>query len=182
MIRRYGQAIRLALMVLDGGLAILLSLTLYQVFAHPNAPTADFLSVFWLRAIFYGIGWVVLLYIHGAYRLRAHWTVMGEVSAVARATFWLTLLGIAALFLSASDVQGSGWALVLFPVQGVLAIGVRCIESHVERLAAREREAAPAGVEMVRTETEIEQNAVGVGEALGLGDPTESRKAGVHDA
>jgi exopolysaccharide biosynthesis polyprenyl glycosylphosphotransferase len=125
MIRRYGQAIRLALMLLDGGLAILLSLSLYQAFAHPNAPTADFLGVFWLRAIFYGVGWVVLLYIHGAYRLRAHWTIMGEVSAVARATFWLTLLGIAALFLSATDVEGSGWALVLFPVQGVLAIGVR---------------------------------------------------------
>jgi exopolysaccharide biosynthesis polyprenyl glycosylphosphotransferase len=125
VIRRYGKALRLTLMLLDGGLAAVLSLVLYQMSAHPDVPTADFLSSFWVRAVLYGAGWVALLYIHGAYRLRAHWSLAGEVSSVSRATVWLSLLGISALFLSASDVEGSGWALLLFPIQGVLAIGLR---------------------------------------------------------
>ena len=127
MIRRYGKALRLTLMLVDGGLAAILSLALYQIAAHPDVPTADFIDSFWMRAVLYGIGWVALLYINGAYRLRAHWTIGGEVSAVARATAWLSLLGITALYLSASDVPGSGWALLLFPVQGVLAVGLRVI-------------------------------------------------------
>jgi exopolysaccharide biosynthesis polyprenyl glycosylphosphotransferase len=125
MIRRHGKALRLTLMLVDGSLAAVLSLILYQMSAHPTAPTADFLNSFWVRAVLYGAGWVALLYVHGAYRLRAHWTLMGEVSAVARASVWLSLLGISALFLSASDVRGSGWALMLFPIQGILAIALR---------------------------------------------------------
>jgi exopolysaccharide biosynthesis polyprenyl glycosylphosphotransferase len=127
MIRRHGKALRLTLMLVDGGLAAVLSLILYQMSAHPTVPTSDFLNSFWVRAVLYGAGWVALLYVHGAYRLRAHWTLMGEVSAVARASVWLSLLGISALFLSASDVRGSGWALLLFPIQGILAIALRAV-------------------------------------------------------
>jgi exopolysaccharide biosynthesis polyprenyl glycosylphosphotransferase len=127
MIRRHGKALRLTMMLVDGSLAAALSLVLYQLSAHPTAPTADFLNSFWTRAVLYGAGWVALLYVHGGYRLRAHWTLMGEVSAVARASVWLSLLGISALFLSANDVRGSGWTLLLFPIQGILAIGVRFI-------------------------------------------------------
>jgi len=127
MIRRYGKALRLTMMLVDGSLAAALSLILYQLTAHPNVPTADFLDSFWMRAVLYGVGWVALLYINGAYRLRAHWTLAGEISAVARATVWLSLLGMTVLFLSASDVPGSGWALMLFPLQGVLAVGLRLL-------------------------------------------------------
>ena len=125
MIRRYGKLIRFGVMAVDGSLAVLLSLLVYHWFAHPNVPTAQFVSVFWARAIVYGVFWVVLLYVHGAYRLRAHWTVAGEVGPVVRATFWLAALGFAALFLSASDIEGSAWAVILFPLQGVLAIALR---------------------------------------------------------
>jgi exopolysaccharide biosynthesis polyprenyl glycosylphosphotransferase len=127
MIRRYGKALRLTLMLVDGGLAAVLSLALYQISAHPDVPTADFIDSFWMRAVLYGVGWVTLLYINGGYRLRAHWTLSGEISAVARATVWLSLLGVSALYLAASDVPGSGWALLLFPIQGVLAVGLRVL-------------------------------------------------------
>ena len=112
-------------MLADGGIAVAVSLLLYQAVAHSDAPVSAFLDVFWVRAFFYGVAWVALLYVHGAYRLRAHWTVLGEVGAVARSTVWLAMLGIAALFLSASDIQGSGWALLLFPLQGIIAIAFR---------------------------------------------------------
>ena len=75
MIRRHGQTLRLTLMLVDGTLAAVLSLILYQLTAHPDVPTADFLDSFWMRAVLYGVGWVALLYINGAYRLRAHWTL-----------------------------------------------------------------------------------------------------------
>jgi exopolysaccharide biosynthesis polyprenyl glycosylphosphotransferase len=125
VIRRYGKALRFTMMLVDGGLAAILSLILYQTAAHPDVPTIDFLDSFWMRAALYGVGWVALLYINGAYRLRAHWTIGGEVGAVARATVWLALLGVTVLFLSATDAPGSGWALLLFPIQGVLAIALR---------------------------------------------------------
>ena len=125
MIRRHGKLIRLALMLLDGGLAMALGLLVYQGLAHPNVSAEAFLDVFWARAALYGVAWVALLYVSGAYRLRAHWTIGGEVGAVVRANVWLAVLGITALLLSATDIQGSGWVLLLFPLQGILAILVR---------------------------------------------------------
>jgi exopolysaccharide biosynthesis polyprenyl glycosylphosphotransferase len=82
--------------------------------------------------------WVGLLYVHGAYRMRAHWTIYGEVAPVIRATFWLAVLGFAALFLAAADVQGSGWALILFPLQGLLAIVLR-VAVRLVFMVARQR-------------------------------------------
>ena len=58
MIRRYGKALRLTMMMVDGGLAAVLSLILYQATAHPTVPTDDFLDSFWMRAVLYGVGWV----------------------------------------------------------------------------------------------------------------------------
>jgi len=52
---------------------------------------------------------------------------MGEIQPVVRSMAWLMALGVAALFISASDVQSSGWVLLLFPLQGLLAIGVRLV-------------------------------------------------------
>ena len=138
MIRRYGKLIRLALMVVDGSLAMALGLLVYQGLAHPTVSAEAFLDVFWARAALYGLAWVVLLYVFGAYRLRAHWTLVGEVGAVVRANVWLAGLGITALYLSAADIQGSGWVLLLFPLQGILAIAVRAI-SRVIFMYARRR-------------------------------------------
>ncbi len=115
-------------MLVDGALAIIMSLLLYQAVAHPAAPTTDFLGVFWLRALFYGVAWVALLYVHGAYRLRAHWTLRGEIGPISSSTVWLAVLGIAALILSATPVDRSGWALLLlFPLQGLLALALRVV-------------------------------------------------------
>ncbi len=125
MIRRHGGALRAVLMLADGFLAIAMSLAVYQSFAHPNTPVGPFLDTFLDRAVGYGIAWVALLYVNGAYRLRAHWTLMGEARTVVRATFWLAALGTATLWLSATDRTDSGWVLLLFPLQGVLAVILR---------------------------------------------------------
>ena len=125
MIRRHGGVLRVALMATDGILAMIVSLVIYQSFAHPGTPLGPFFDVFWPRALVYSTTWVVLLYVNGAYRLRAHWTLSGEARAVVRATLWLAVLGTGVLWLEAGDRAASGWVLLLFPLQGVLAIVLR---------------------------------------------------------
>ncbi len=127
MIRRHGGALRAVLMLADGVLAIALSLSVYRAFAHPETPLDPFLDTFWARAVVYGIAWVALLYVNGAYRLRAHWTLAGETRTVVRATVWLAVLGTATLLMAATDRADSGWVLLLFPLQGVLAVILRAI-------------------------------------------------------
>ena len=124
-------------MAVDGGLAIAMSLIIYQSLAHPGTPVGPFLDAFGVRAVLYGVVWVTLLYVNGAYRLRAHWTLAGEVRSVTRATFWLALLGVVALLLSARDREFSGWVLLLFPLQGVLAFVLRVTVRWVFMLMRR---------------------------------------------
>ncbi len=93
LIRRHGGVLRVALMATDGALAMIMSLVLYQGFAHPGTELGPFFDVFWPRALVYSATWVVLLYVNGAYRLRAHWTLSGETRSVVRATVWLAVLG-----------------------------------------------------------------------------------------
>jgi exopolysaccharide biosynthesis polyprenyl glycosylphosphotransferase len=127
MIRRHGGVLRAALMVTDGAIATAMSLAVYQGLAHPGTSVGPFLDAFWVRAVIYGMAWVGLLYVSGAYRLRAAWTLAGEVRPVMRATLWMGLIGAAALWLSAGDRAASGWVLLLFPVQGVLAVVLRAV-------------------------------------------------------
>jgi exopolysaccharide biosynthesis polyprenyl glycosylphosphotransferase len=125
MIRRYGKLIRFGVMAVDGGLATISSLLIYDWLARPDGPTGQFSASSWAGAVLFGILWVVLLYIQGAYRLRAHWTVTGEVIPVMRATFWLAAIGIVVLFVASVDVESSAWAFILFPIQGASAILLR---------------------------------------------------------
>lgn len=127
MIRRYGFALRALLMVADGTLAAFFGLLVYQAAAHPDAAFHDFLDVFWVRSGLYGVLWVVVLYLNGAYRLRAHWTIQGEIVTLARATFWVAVLGLATLFLTGAQVTDRGYVLLLFPLTGVAAMLTRSI-------------------------------------------------------
>ena len=127
MIRRHGDALRTLLMVADGLAAAVLGLAVYQLVVHPDAPVAGFVDAFWVRSVLYAGLWVVLLYLNGAYRLRSHWTVVGEAKTVVRATFWLSVVGLAALFLSGAQASDRGYVLLLFPLQGVVAIVMRSL-------------------------------------------------------
>jgi exopolysaccharide biosynthesis polyprenyl glycosylphosphotransferase len=125
MIRRYGNALRALMMVADGVLAAVLGLIIYHALIHPLSKWEAFLQVFWLQVVAYALVWVGLLYLTGAYQMRAHWTVQGEARTIVRATFWLSVLGLAAVFISGADALANGWVLLLFPVQGLTAIAMR---------------------------------------------------------
>ena len=112
-------------MVTDGALAALLGLYAYWQLVHPDLSPATFLEVFWTQAVAYALVWVGLLYVAGAYRLRAHWTVMGEARTVMRATVWLAVLGLVALLVVGGQPTDSGYILMLFPIQGLAAVALR---------------------------------------------------------
>lgn len=125
MTRRHGAVLRALLMSADGALAAILGLLVYQAAAHPDAPLGDFLDAFWVRSALYGVVWVGLLYLNGAYRLRAHWTLLGEARTVARATFWMAVVGLAALFVGGAEFSDRGYVLLLFPLTGLAAVATR---------------------------------------------------------
>ena len=143
MIRRHGNALRSLMMVADGALAAFLGLLTYRLLVVPVPSLDSYLSVFGFQAIIYSLLWVGLLYLSGAYRLRAHWTISGEVRTVARATFWLSSLGMLALFASGADASENGYVLLLFPAQGLAAVllrsGIRVIFMHFRRLGHNTR-------------------------------------------
>ena len=112
-------------MLTDGVLAAALGLVVYMSAAHPEAPVRDFLDAFWVRSALYGTAWVLLLYLNGAYRLRAHWTFSGEARTVGRATFWMSLVGIATLFVSGEEFNDRAYVLLLFPLSGLAALVIR---------------------------------------------------------
>jgi hypothetical protein len=125
-IRGYGRPQRLGLLLIDGVLAAALSLALYRVLIHPGVPVDDFLGVFWIGGVLYAMAWVGVLFLQGAYLPRAHWSTQEEAWAIVRATIWLTIVGSVALLMFVSDAGGGALALVvLFPLQGLLAVSLR---------------------------------------------------------
>jgi len=112
-------------MVADAAVAILVLIAVYllryQVDANSPPPVSDV----WAPVLLYGITWVVLLYLVGEYRLRAHWTLRSEAIGIAKATVWLAFLSIAALFLTDLTFISRVFLLLLFPIQCAVTIAMR---------------------------------------------------------
>jgi exopolysaccharide biosynthesis polyprenyl glycosylphosphotransferase len=99
MIRRYLLPLKAVLMVSDGLTAGLLFLFLTSI-------RLDVLDGTWSEtrirpievATVYGLLWVSTLWFVGLYRLRTHWTLLGEVVDVLRAAVLLLFMSLAVLF------------------------------------------------------------------------------------
>ncbi len=129
MIRRHGSTLRLMLMLADGVVAVFVLAAVYNaLFAlvPGKVPDANLgFNPWWLPLVAYASAWVMLLYLEGQYRLRAHWSIRTEVVGVARATLWLGLISYAALFLSDMDATSRTYTLILFPIQGLVTMATR---------------------------------------------------------
>ena len=125
MSRRYGTSVRALLVFVDAVTAGFVGVLVYQAAAHPGTSLGGFLDVFWVRAILYAGVWVSLLYVNGAYRLRAYWSIGGEARSVVTATFWLAVLGLGALVVFGATETDRGYVLLLFPIQGIVTIATR---------------------------------------------------------
>src|SRR5262249_49634460 len=127
VLRRHGTSLRTLLMLADAAVAtvvlIAVYLLRYRVDSNPPPPV----SYVWAPVVLYSITWVVLLYLVGEYRLRAHWTLRSEIVGIAKATFWLAGISIAALFLSDLTFISRVFLIILFPVQWLVTVGMRAV-------------------------------------------------------
>jgi exopolysaccharide biosynthesis polyprenyl glycosylphosphotransferase len=121
-IRTHRTSVRSLLMLVDGLIAAaLLTVFLGQIgpSLSPTSPLAADTATLPLVTA-YAIAWVTLLYLSGAYHLRAHWTARDEAGTIGRAVLWLAALCILVLALT-GDVGVSAVALLIFPLQGAAA-------------------------------------------------------------
>jgi exopolysaccharide biosynthesis polyprenyl glycosylphosphotransferase len=122
MTRRHGPTLRALLMASDA----LVAAALLVVVHHMHLEADEWLSYpLWAVAAVCAATWVGLLYLHGAYRLRAHLTVMGEVRAVVRAVFLLAFLGLGAILVSGMDAAGRASIVLFLPALALATVSVR---------------------------------------------------------
>lgn len=79
----------------------------------------------WLAAFAFGAGWVVLVWLHGLYRLRARWSLRSEAVALLRATGILALATVTLLFVVQVSDPSRLLIGILFGLTAALAIASR---------------------------------------------------------
>jgi exopolysaccharide biosynthesis polyprenyl glycosylphosphotransferase len=129
MIRRHLMTLRLALMVGDGVAAALVFLLMSFVRFGSSGWTA------WgrigidirLPALAFGIGWVVVLWYHGLYRLRARWRLRTEARDIARTTVLVAALTLSALFVFKQQNVSRLFLLALFTAEPLVTLTGRGI-------------------------------------------------------
>ena len=130
MIRRHLMALRLALMLGDGIIAVLVFLLVSLVrFGDGEA------GEFWRRlgidirvaAILFGIAWVSALWSMGLYQLRIRWRLLTEARDIVRTMLLLLVLTLATLFVLKQANVSRLFLAVLFLTQPVVTLAGRAI-------------------------------------------------------
>jgi exopolysaccharide biosynthesis polyprenyl glycosylphosphotransferase len=127
MIRRHGTELRAAMMLADTAVAAALALGL-NTLMFPGER-----SMFWADALpqpgfalaMLVSAWVVTLWLHGAYRLRARWSIASEARAVLRAVAVFALVTFSFLYLAKMPDVSRSYTIVLLGVLAMAAILVR---------------------------------------------------------
>jgi exopolysaccharide biosynthesis polyprenyl glycosylphosphotransferase len=140
LIRRYGSALRVVLMLADLTATIALAIVLSALLYDGDA------AGIWDRAVpdptlvlfLYALTWVVLLWSRGLYRLRARWSIRSEAGAVLRTTAILAVATISVLFLVKWPDVSRQFLVYLFVAQAIAAITFRAL-IRVFLSAARRR-------------------------------------------
>lgn len=129
MIRRHGTELRAAMMLADIALTALLVVGLSEAM-FPGGEAA-----FWGQALpepvfaiaLFVSAWVLTLWLHGAYRLRALWSIGSETRVVLRALAVFTLVSFSFLYLAKMPDVSRAYMIVLTGVLLASAMGVRVI-------------------------------------------------------
>ena len=117
------------MMLADIALSALLVVGLSEAM-FPGAEAA-----FWGRALpqpalavaLFVSAWVLTLWLHGAYRLRAHWSIVSEARVILSAIVWFALITLAFLYLAKMPDVSRSYMIVLIGVLLASAMGVRLI-------------------------------------------------------
>ncbi len=122
------MALRLGLMLADGASATIVFLLVSLV----RFGDGQWLAIWQgfgvdirLAAVLFGIGWVVALWYHGLYRLRARWRLQTEALDILRATIVVVALALSALFVLKQVDVSRLFLLTLFVVQPLVAFAGR---------------------------------------------------------
>jgi exopolysaccharide biosynthesis polyprenyl glycosylphosphotransferase len=140
MIRRHGIGFRTLLMLVDGLLAFaLLALVSYARFGGEwYSHWEPFLSQPAVFAGLYVALWIVVMYLHGLYRVRARWTMRSEAFALVRATAVMALITLSVLFVFRLPDVSRSYLVLLFPAQWAVGLATR-IGVRVAFMRLRER-------------------------------------------
>ncbi len=130
MIRRHLMALRLALMLADGVIAVLVFLLVSLVRFGDGESTE-----FWRRlgidirlaAILFGVAWVGALWSMRLYQLRARWRLLSEARDIAATTCVAILMTFAMLFVFHQDNVSRLFLVLLFVTQPVVTWASRAI-------------------------------------------------------
>jgi exopolysaccharide biosynthesis polyprenyl glycosylphosphotransferase len=130
MVRRHVTALRLGLMSADGISAVALFILVSVVRWGPSSWREAWDSAGIdgrLLALLYGIGWIVILWLFGLYRLRVRWSARTEVTDVARSVLSLAVAAFVLLFWLKLGSVSRQFLLLLFPAQLVLTVASRFV-------------------------------------------------------
>ena len=135
MIRRHGVKLRSILMFIDAVVAVIVAVTTFELrfrlFPGEPAPAFD---PAWPALVIYAGAWVTLLYVSGQYRLRAHWSIRSQMAGIARATVWLALMMLAALYVTRLSDVSRAVILILFPLQWAATVATRYVIQEAFRV------------------------------------------------
>ena len=119
------MALRLALMLGDGVTAALVFLFVSFVRFGNSGWTGIWtrigIDIRW-AAVAFGIGWVMVLWYHGLYRLRARWQLRTEAKDMVRSTVLVAALSLAILFIFKQQDVSRLFLLTLFTVQPLVTL------------------------------------------------------------
>ena len=127
MIRRYGTELRAAMMLADIVLVVIIASALSEVmfgsehFWEQALPQPMFALALFVSA------WVLTLWLHGAYRMRARWSIASEVRVIMRALMLFALLSFSFLYLAKMPDVSRAYIIVLLSVMLVGTVGIRVL-------------------------------------------------------
>ncbi|MEO8251737.1 MAG: sugar transferase [Chloroflexota bacterium] len=120
------MALRLALMLADGLAAAVVFLLISFVRFRGWTGTWSGLAIdIRLAAIGFGIIWVVVLWYHGLYRLRARWRLRSEAIDILRSNLLVAALTLSALFIFKQEDVSRLFLVALFTVQPLVTLAIR---------------------------------------------------------
>lgn len=129
MIRRYGTQLRAAMMLADVAFAAILAVALSDMMFRGTE------GRFWADALpepVYGLAmfvsaWVLMLWLHGAYRLRARWSLGSEARVIFRAAILFALVSFSFLYLAKIPDVSRPYMVILLGVLFVSAVSIRAV-------------------------------------------------------
>ena len=139
MIRRYGTELRAAMMLAD------IAVTAFLAVALSAVMLPGFATGFWSTRLpdpvsalaLFVSAWVTILWLHGAYRLRARWSVTSETRLILNAIVWFALLTFAFLYLAKLPDVSRAYLIVLLAAMLGTTVMVRACMRWALQIARR---------------------------------------------